>query len=74
MRQIGDAVRVERDVRMRVVHDADGLVGRVGHGAGREVVGQAEGMAGFVRGELAQALEDHRQHGVIGWRIVRTHP
>ena len=35
-----------------------------GKAAGGEVVGEAEGVAGLVRGELADALEDHCEHGV----------
>ncbi len=58
--KVGDALRVEGDVGVRVVHDGDGLVDvGVGEGAGGEVVGKAEGVAGFVGGELADALEDH---------------
>ncbi len=67
VREIGNAVLVEGDVGVRVVHDRDGLF-RVGvrKGAGGEVVGEAEGVAGLVRGELAHALEDHGEHGVVG--------
>ena len=49
---------------MRVVHHRDGLFGGVGEAAGGEVVGEAEGVAGLMRGELAGALEDHREHGI----------
>ena len=64
--EIGDAVLVERDVGVGVVHDGDGLIEVVwGKLDGGEVVGEAEGVAGFVRGELADALEDHGEHGVV---------
>ncbi len=48
--EVRDAVGVEGDPGVRVVHDGDGLLGRVGERAGGEVVGEAEGVAGFVRG------------------------
>ena len=54
--EIGDAVLVEGDPGVGVVHDGDGLFGCVGEAAGGEVVGEAEGVAGLVRGELAGAL------------------
>ena len=64
--EIGDAVGAERDVGVRIVHDG-GAVGQGGaEGAGGEVVREAEGVAGLVRGELADALEDHLEHGVVG--------
>ncbi len=46
----GDAFLVERDVGVWVVHDGDGLFGCVGEAAGGKVVGEAEGVAGLVRG------------------------
>ena len=52
---------------MGVVHDGDGLFGGVGKAAGGEVVGEAEGVAGFVGGELAGAGEDHGEAWVAGW-------
>ncbi len=60
LREIGDAVFIEGDPGVRVVHDGDGLFGGVGEAGGGEVVGEAEGVAGLVRGELAGALENHR--------------
>ncbi len=49
---------------MRVVHHGDGFLRRVREAAGREVVGEAEGVAGLVCGELAGAGEDHGEHGI----------
>ena len=64
--EVGDVVFVERDVRVRVVHDGNGfVVVGVGEGAGGEVVGEAEGVAGLMRGELADALQDHLQGLVV---------
>ena len=40
----------------------------MGEAAGGEVVGEAEGVAGLVRGELAGALKDHGEHGITGGR------
>ena len=67
--EVGNAVLAECDVRVRVIHDGDGLV-RVGVGVARggEIVGEAEGVAGLMRGELAEALQDHGEHGVVRWR------
>ena len=60
--EVGVARRVEGDVGVGVVHDGVGL----GDGRGGEVVGEAEGVAGFVGGELADAGEDELEHRVGG--------
>ena len=61
MGEVGDAFFVEGDVGVGVVHHTGGL----GGGAGGEVVAEAEGVAGLMRGELADAGEDHLEHGVF---------
>ena len=59
--EVGDAVFAKRDVGVGVVHYGSGLR----EGAGREVVREAESMAGLMGGELADALKDHGKHGVV---------
>ena len=48
--EAGNAVFVEGDVRVGIVHDGDGLFGCVRKAAGGKVVSQAKGVAGFVSG------------------------
>ena len=61
VRDVDAAVLVERDVGVGIVHHAVGLRDA---GCG-EVVGEAEGVAGLVGGELANAREHHLEHGIV---------
>ena len=60
------SVGAQGDPRVRVIHNGDGLIEWVGEAAGGEVVGEAQGVAGFVGGKLADALENHLQRGIVG--------
>src|ERR1700679_4192425 len=59
--EIGDAVFIERNPWMGIVHDGDGLFGGVSEAAGGKVVSEAESLAWLMRGLPAGALENHRE-------------
>src|SRR5258708_32108691 len=65
VRQIDVAVRIEGDVRVRIIHHRRSLRERTGG----EVVREAERMSDFVRGQLAYACQPPLLHG--GWDLLR---